>query len=195
MGSLNNHDIRTLKKDHGLTVLVETGSHQGSSVAYALKSGFQRIISIELLKELAHFCRERFHGNQSVEIINSESAKALDALLSSGKIIETDRVLWWLDAHLPQHYIQGGDEMKFANDVTFPLKRELNAITSNRNIQNDVFIIDDLRLYEDGPYENGNCEPKRPFKDSDFIFQVLQGTHAIKRDFRQEGYLAAVPKK
>ena len=44
-----------------------------------------------------------------------------------------------------------GDEKD--DDKRLPLKKELETIVAGRDVSNDVIVIDDLRIYEDGPLE------------------------------------------
>ena len=106
-------------------------------------------------------------------------------------------VLFFLDAHFPGadfHYETYTSVTDY--DTRLPLKKEIEAIVNNRNIKNDVFIIDDLRVYEDNEYSDGNW-PLRKIAGGDgidFIFDLLGNTHNIERDLRYQGFLIITPK-
>lgn len=62
----------------------------------------------------------------------------------------------------------------------------------------DVIIIDDLRIYEDGPFRHGNLHPEIPrlpevLRDVDFVWRIFPD-RVIKRNYRDEGYLLIYPK-
>jgi hypothetical protein len=54
--------------------------------------------------------------------------------------------------------------------------------------------MDDLRLYEEGPFANGNFPggPAATLPKEDM--EWLAATHHITRDYRDEGYLIALPR-
>ena len=59
----------------------------------------------------------------------------------------------------------------------------------------DIIVIDDIRIYKDGPFENGNFENKALHGgDSlDFVYELLDETHIIVESYLQEGYLICFP--
>jgi len=193
MGLLKRHDIRLMKRMFDIDLLIETGTYKGESVAHALRCGYQKIITIEIIESLAKQAQEQFADFSGVLVVNAESAPGINSLFLSGKIDQKEKILWWLDAHLPQHYSNDYDQLTDKN-IIFPLKGELTAITKNRDVSRDIFIMDDLRLYEDGPFLNGNCSKgTRPFSNHNFVIELLGATHKITKDFRDEGYLVALP--
>ena len=70
---------------------------------------------------------------------------------------------------------------------------ELEIINSSRPSHGDVIIIDDLRIYENGPFESGNtpdwAETLAPEeKNIDFVDRIFPN-RVVQRDYRREGYL------
>jgi hypothetical protein len=58
-----------------------------------------------------------------------------------------------------------------------------------------VLLIDDLRIFEIGPYAGGNV-PDQMLDPQDtlaFLAEAFGGTHAIQRDYADQGYLALSP--
>ena len=83
------------------------------------------------------------------------------------------------------------------NKEEIPLEHELETICKHRGKNSqDVLLIDDLRLYEDGPFGSGSWPGRHEFgtKGIGFIHQLFDETHFITRDFRDEGYLMIAPK-
>jgi hypothetical protein len=117
----------------------------------------------------------------------------------AGTIPDLDgNCLFWLDAHFP-----GADAgMKDYDDVKYetlrlPLVNEIETICQLRKKCKDVLIIDDLRIYEDGPFENGNVPVDAlPFEDRNinFIYQSFKKSHVILKSYLDEGYILIFPK-
>jgi hypothetical protein len=106
-------------------------------------------------------------------------------------------VLFFLDAHFPGadfHYESYTSVTDY--NIRLPLKRELETISALRDISKDVFIIDDLRVYEDNDYSDGNW-PLRSVAGGngiDFVYQIFEKTHNIQKDLRHQGFLIITPK-
>ena len=64
-----------------------------------------------------------------------------------------------------------------------------------RDVSKDIIVIDDIRIYKDGPYENGNFENKALHggQNLDFVYELLDDTHIIVESYLQEGYLICFP--
>jgi hypothetical protein len=188
MGSIHKHNLKDLINRYELTVFVETGTFRGRGVIHALNFDFKEIHSIELLNPYYQAAKLLFNSIDNVYIHPGRSDKVLSSILPR---IE-GRILFWLDAHLPSNHIPG----LYSQETELPLVNELKVIKDCRDISGDVFIIDDLRIYLDGPFENGNWPRKKDFNlmSSGFIDMTFAGTHEIEKDYRDEGYLIAIPK-
>ena len=59
----------------------------------------------------------------------------------------------------------------------------------------DIIVIDDIRIYKEGPYENGNFENKALHggESLDFVYDLLDETHIVVESYLQEGYLICFP--
>jgi len=172
--------IGELKKTYCLEVFVETGTYKGSGVAEALKY-FDSVYSIEANGD---FCREVQSKYPLSKILRCDSTEGIGRILPD---ITGKRVLWWLDAHL------GSVERPY------PLKDELHAIMTGRDTRKDVLLMDDLRIYEPGEYEDGPY-PKEysnaygNTEGADFIYDTLGNTHNLKKTYMQTGAIIALPR-
>jgi hypothetical protein len=195
MGSLSRFDLGRIIKEYDTPNMFETGTFLGEGVAYALKAPFTKIISVEIIPGIAAKARTRFASEHKVEIIESDSIAALQQKLPS----LNGNIIFWLDAHFPGadaqmvDHASGDDEL-----LRLPLMNELEYICKHRSKFRDVLILDDLRIYEDGPYQNGlvpsNAMPKGE-RNIDFVYRCFENTHYIFKSYLDEGYLLLFPKK
>ena len=80
--------------------------------------------------------------------------------------------------------------------IRIPLEIELEIISKTRDISKDIFIIDDLRVYKDGDYEDGGPWVHRKTagaKNCDFIEKLIGKTHILVEHNRDQGYIIAFP--
>lgn len=114
---------------------IETGSLYGDGIQIALESGFKKIISIEIDKSLYEHCVNRFQNNPEVEVVLGDSAFVLEKLLND---FRDTSFTYWLDGHYSGGITGFGIK-------EFPIMEELKAILQ-RNVENEVIYIDDLRI-------------------------------------------------
>ncbi|HEX8357249.1 MAG TPA: hypothetical protein VF610_07565 [Segetibacter sp.] len=194
MGSLRRFDLNKIIDRHNISYLFETGTWKGDGIAYANKFPFKKIFSTEIMPSIAEAAKKRFSNNQRVEIMEGNSIDILEK-----KLPEIDgNCLFWLDAHFPGAEEKIKDYNEFEEeDVKLPLKKEIELIKSLRKNYNDLILVDDLRIYEDGPYQSGNT-PENIYPPSirniDFVYKEFEETHSIKRSYNNEGYLLIIPK-
>lgn len=70
-------------------------------------------------------------------------------------------------------------------------------IKSLRPNFNDVIIVDDLRIYETGPFKGGNMPDNiiPPAKRNiDFVYELFSKSHDIIKLYDDHGYIVIVPK-
>jgi hypothetical protein len=120
--------------EHGLAVLVETGTWRGDMVE-AARGRFRRVVSIELDPALAAAARERFAKHPNVEILEGDSARVLPTVLASLE----EGAVFWLDGHF-----SAGDTARGESDT--PVRRELEAVLSHP-VRDHVVLIDDAHLF------------------------------------------------
>jgi hypothetical protein len=118
-------------------VFIETGSHTGDGIQFAIDAGFQTIISIELSDHFYNMCKNRFRENPNVHIIKGDSFKVLPDII---KNIDS-RITFWLDGH----YACGNTAK---GEYWAPLMQELDVI-QNHHIKMHTIMIDDMRCWQE----------------------------------------------
>lgn len=118
----------------GTRTLIETGTFRGDML-YAMKSHFDRLISIELSPELANKARARFKKDPQIEIVNGDSGKMLKSILQG----VSQPTLFWLDGHYSSGVTARGD-------LDTPIVAELRTVFDHP-ITSNVILIDDARLF------------------------------------------------
>jgi hypothetical protein len=192
MGALTDFAL----EDFPCNVFFETGTGRGMSLAYALNGGFKRLYSVEVdpATYKAFTLRLRLLLRlRGASLILGESTAALERHLP--RIDRNDRILFFLDAHYPGEVMRqfAGYKSESDKDRRLPLERELEIIARHRANCRDVIIIDDLRIYENGPFQSGNMpessETLSPAeKNIDFAYRLFPGRR-FRKDYRNEGYL------
>lgn len=199
MGSLRFFNLQPLMERYGCRTLFETGTGMGEGVRYAAFYHFERIWSVEIHPDIAATARERFAGDGRIEILNATSEEALARVLPG--VDRSAPMLFWLDAHFP------GADFGLASyrdepdrHLRLPLERELDLIARLRRPCRDVILIDDLRIYEDGPYEMGTmpefAQTLPPeLRNIAFVERSpWRETHTLERFHQHTGYLALAPR-
>lgn len=150
------------------------------------------IYSIELIEEYYNYCSEKFKNNKNVFLFNNTSSNGLQEIFSKYSV---GHCLFWLDAHLPNYYKNNfSNEYEKNKKLLIPLEDEIRIIVEKKNVTNDVFIIDDLRIYERGNFQCGNWNEAIIAGGIDFIFNMLENTHNIQRLYDDQGYVLCTPK-
>lgn len=193
MGELRAFDLAGLRRAFGLESFVETGTLYGSGVETARQAGFRVVHSIEIDRAMSARARRRFAGDPRVHIHQGHSAEVFRHLLPR----LDGPTLFWLDAHFP-----GADrgalpyDHEARDEVRIPLEQELRTIRELRPGGEDLLLIDDLCIYEDGPYELGNFELRARLggEDAGFVYELFRATHRIVKDYEQGGTLILFPR-
>lgn len=194
MGSLRHFDLKYYIEKYNIEFLIETGTYKGDAVAYALQFNLKNIHSVELIENFFHESNNRFKNNNRVTIINNSSKNGLIEIFSKYSI---GKCIFWLDAHLLNLYQNKySSDYKNKKELLIPLEEELKVIVQNKEFSNDVFIIDDLRIYERGNFRNGEWLKviESGHGGIEFIFNLLEKTHTIQRIYDDEGYILCLPK-
>lgn len=207
MGTISRFNISQLKKKFNLSHFVETGTMNGDGVDYALQSGFDKIISIEIEDTLVKRAREKYSKIPGVEIAHGDSSVVIVDIVNR----LNGNALFWLDAHFP-----GADAgvrpysqcLEYSYNTRLPLEAEINCISSRRNQFNDVIVCDDLWVYKDGLYGAGeineHCrrhnhnitkEQIAEGKTIQFAYDAFANTHEFKEIVDDQGYLIIYPKE
>ena len=198
MGSLAHFDVGGLMARYGLVHFVETGTGRGVSLAHASRFGFRTLRSCESVPALCRDAQEAFHSDRRVTVYPSNSRDFLDRVCADTP--DDEPVLFWLDAHFPgaDYGLFGyGDEPDEA--LRLPLPQELEVIKNRRPQGRDVILVDDLRIWTDGPFSSGNLPANvRPWcpksRSADLFARILGATHTVRFDYADEGYTILTPK-
>lgn len=191
MGKLAHFNIEKLIKSFDLSVFIETGTAYGDGLAFAAQFDFNKLCSIEYDQGLYNICSEKFKDNNKINLLWGDSKTGLEAILEQG--VEGN-ILFWLDSHFHLASTVGNEETFNAGEesLRYPLQDELDLIKRFRSNSKDVIIIDDLRIYENGPYECGNLPTfiNKPKNKLNYNIERYNET----RDYNNEGYLILTPK-
>lgn len=139
--SLDVRLVECLKEALPLSILVETGTFEGDTVA-TMAPFFDRLITVEVSEPLWKSARDRFKGESKVEAHLGNSPEALSRIRP---VLGDASTLFWLDAHWCVAENTAGDESQC------PLLAELSAI--DRLGDTSVVLIDDARLFLAPPPE------------------------------------------
>lgn len=191
MGYLRKFDIERIKNEYRLEAFVETGTGMGESVKFASQY-FDKCYTCEI-------DNETFKKTAKINGVIQYSCNSVYFLKNIiNHHIGTYRCLFWLDAHFPGSIVSGVFYNERKNkDITLPLEKELQTIVEFKNVLNDYFLIDDLRIYEDGEFYSGNWKNRKKYGEDGiiFIYQLLKKTHNITKNYQDEGYVICKPKK
>lgn len=203
MGELSAFDLTGMIEKFDLSIYVETGTGVGISLAHALRYPFKKFYSVDIDEGRAGAQHEKYKDNLNISIVCDNSTNFLENIVRG--IPPKENVLWFLDAHFPKadfDKMPYDESMRTYMELALPLKDELDIIRRNR-WDHDVIIIDDLILFEDGPFEHNKDggwkfkhiqEELGLLKSTDFIEVEFGLTHNIERDYRNQGYLILTPK-
>lgn len=194
MGSINRFDLNKLIKKYNVQYFFETGTWKGDGLAYASKFPFKKLLSCEIMEEIYHKANNRFKNHNNIQIKLGASEEALASL--NNEI--TGNCLFWLDAHYPgaEEGLHTYNEIK-NETIRLPLHKELLLINELRSNYKDLILVDDLRIYEDGPYKKGNMPDNiipPSIRNIDFAYDLFAATHEIIKLHNDHGYLIIIPK-
>lgn len=194
MGSLKRFNLGKISKQYDCPYFFETGTWMGNGLAYAKNTPFTKLYSSEIMPEIADKARTRFSAENRIEIFTGNSTAVFEQTLP----IIHGNCVFWLDAHFPGAEEGLKDYNEYDNEqVKLPLEKELQLIKDIRPDFQDVILIDDLRIYETGPFKSGNLpEGILPpsFRSIDFVFGLFGDSHEVVRSYEDEGYLLLFPK-
>lgn len=194
MGHIDRFNLQNIIKEYDISYFLETGTGYGVSLEHSIKFNFKKIYTIEIIEQFFKEVQNKFSDNR-IQFINNNSKDGLNNILNQ---IESGNILFWLDAHFPgaDFGLSSYDSTK-EDHLRIPLESELRMIKEIRDTKNDYFIIDDLRIYEDGPFQGGNWEDRNRLGGDNihFIHELFEETHSIHKDYRDQGYIILIPKK
>jgi hypothetical protein len=134
-GALDPVWIGRLVRHFGLRGFVETGTYLGDSLEN-VRELFERVVSIELSRELHEAAMRRFAGRPNVDLLLGDSARRIGDASELCRALPT---MYWLDAHWSAGNTARGEE-------NTPIVQEL-SIVAGRASTEDVVLIDDIRFF------------------------------------------------
>ena len=194
MGQLNQAiQIKNVLDFYDIKNFVETGTGQAEVVQTVVEADETlNIHTIEVIPEIYDKNKINFSYLKDVNWHLGTSFDILPEILPDLK----GTTLFWMDAHFPGADFglsSYGDEKD--DDKRLPLKKELETIVENRDVSNDVFVIDDLRIYEDGPFGDGNWEDREKYGGDgiEFIEELFDETHYVVKSYNAQGSILLFP--
>ena len=194
MGQLNQAiQIKNVLDFYDIKNFVETGTGQAEVVQTVVEADENlNIHTIEVIPEIYDKNKINFSYLKDVNWHLGTSFDILPEILPDLK----GTTLFWMDAHFPGADFglsSYGDEKD--DDKRLPLKKELETIVENRDVSNDVFVIDDLRIYEDGPFGDGNWEDREKYGGDgiEFIEELFDETHYVVKSYNAQGSILLFP--
>ena len=207
MGLLREHKLTDYIDRYNLKYYFETGTGKAECLEYALRYPFEEYWTVDIDEDLIEESFNKFKNmSKNINLLIGKSIDILDEYVP--QIPKESPTLFYLDAHFP-----GADFQKCTYEESirehkkdaFPLEEEVDVILEKRDISKDVFIIDDLVLYEEGDFEclkvgcvweYGWLQEELDLKtDSKFLYEKFERTHDFKKDLRSQGYLIITPKQ
>jgi len=130
--------LAEIVKLNNRNIFIETGTFLGDTV-FDIYPLVDKVITIEVSKELKNNAAKRFAGNSKVEILEGDSAKVISTINTDNLL--KDRVIFWLDGHYSGGYTGIGEEVT-------PIYKELEGIKTFAEKGIDcIVLIDDKRLF------------------------------------------------
>ena len=204
MGDLYWLDLKRIKDICNIEYFVETGTFEGDTTQYVFENiKLKHYYTIELDPNYVNIANKRF-ANKPITVTHNNS---VDGLRDNIHYCEGN-TLFWLDAHFIN---SDGGKQSYDSDSNIksrlPLECELNHILTRVSKFNDIIIIDDVRIYEDGPYEGGTFDAHMQLLNSTVkrsqicehnsiepLVSAFKYTHNIYKTFKHQGYLILLPK-
>ena len=194
MGQLNEAiQIKNVLDFYDIKNFVETGTGKAEVVQTVVEADDTlNVHTIEVIPEIYDKNKINFSYLKDVNWHLGTSFDILPEILPDLK----GTTLFWMDAHFPGADFglsSYGDEKD--DDKRLPLKKELETIVANRDVTNDVFVIDDLRIYEDGPFGDGNWEDREKYGGDgiEFIEELFDETHYVVKSYNAQGSILLFP--
>ena len=194
MGQLNEAiEVKNVLDFYDIKNFVETGTGIAEVVRSVNEANEDlNIHTIDVVEEIFDQNKIKYSYLKNVNWHLGESAQVLSEVVPTLE----GNTLFWMDAHFPGADVglsSYGDEEDIYKRL--PLKKELETIVAKRDISNDVIVIDDLRIYEDGPFETGNWDERSKYGGDgiEFIEKLFEDTHYVGRSYNAQGFIILFP--
>jgi len=195
--------LRSTFEDFNIKHYVETGTG-GILDSYGQNSLLQvsqlqipdlKMHSIEILERIYNEAVEYFKNNPNVCMHHGNSHDELPKAIDE---LDENPALFFLDAHFPDSYRNEYNQEVIRDDpdyIKIPLEGEIRILCQKRDVSKDIIVIDDIRIYKEGPFQNGNFENKELHggQNLNFVEELLDTTHILIESYLEEGYLICFP--
>lgn len=180
--------------DFNIKNFVETGTGFCDTVYHMFSLGKDlNIQSVEAYKQVYDDAVKKVGNITSIKIHHGYSHQVLPDLV---KELDDNPTMFFHDAHFPgadfkyESYDSEKDDIK-----RIPLEEELRIVVKNRDVSKDIFVIDDLRVYEKGDFSGGNWEYKDIAGGNgiDFVYELFDETHVIIKSYLHQGFVIMFP--
>jgi len=191
MGRINHPiNLEKLVKVLNLKNFVESGTGDCSSMKIAADLNlFENLYGIDLDEDLYNRAVSMFKSS-----VNMYNGYSKDEMLKIVGELSNKPTLFWLDAHFPGADYKGVKyDAEKDDSKRIPLEAELKIISENRDITNDVFIIDDLRIYADLLGGSWEFRSTAGAENHDFIETLIGKTHLLVEHHQDQGYMLGFP--
>jgi len=197
MGELKHFDLKNLRNFYNINTLIETGTGIGSGLNYAFELDiFETLYSCEIHEEVYKKIQIQ---HDKCKIYNLDSISFFNSIIND---IQNKNCLFWLDAHFPgADFGFGKYSDSIDENIKFPLESEIKWLFCNKDMSNDILILDDWRVYERLNYQDLSVYDKNQYDfgvdlpiGGENIKQIIQNTHDIYVDLLDQGYLICTPK-
>lgn len=188
MGQLSDFNLDRLIADYGCRALVETGTGAGLGVQFAAGCGFDLIFSIEPSHKRALETALRHSSDHRITIIHAKIGRGLQEVLED--LPAEVPAIFWLNAPPPR---------KDDPVDRLALEADLRLLAAGRDLSRDIILVNDARLYMDGPFEAGPADPvslpPEKFRSLNFADEILAATHGVEVLSQGTGILCAFPQR
>lgn len=134
-GGLSPSQLMSLKDTTHADCFIETGTYLGTTTS-AMRSVFERVISIELSMELYEAAVENFRSDPGITLLQGDSSERMaDALDLAGSV----RPIIWLDAHW-----SGGNTARTNRNT--PILSEIKSIRDT-GLKDLIVLVDDISYF------------------------------------------------
>ena len=194
MGQLNEAiQVKNVLDFYNIDNFVETGT--GAAEVVRSISNIKSDLNIHTIEIIEEIFKKNKISNSYLTNVNWHLGQSSEVMPEILPQLEGN-TLFWLDAHFPGAdfgLASYGDEEDL--DKRLPLRSELEIIVEGRDVSNDVFVIDDLRVYEDGPFETGNWVERNLYGGDgiSFIEDLFEDTHFVVRSYNKQGFVILLP--
>jgi hypothetical protein len=195
MGQLNQAiNIENVLDFYEIENFIETGTGIGEVVSdiSSINSNLN-IHTIEIEPQLYNKNKVSLSHLKNVNFHLGESSEVLPSIVKG----LSGNTLFWFDAHFPGAdfgLASYGDEKDI--DKRLPLKKELEITKNGKDVTNDVIVIDDLRIYEDGDFESGNWNERDKYGSEgivEVVEELFDKTHCVIKSYNSQGFIILLP--